>query len=92
MTAPRQPDPPVVIRSEERSIVFKWYPGPGGACKYLLQARPLEGLDGIGALAHVGNRPLSSGVARKKACGAATGEDKGGWATVYEGVDSTAKV
>lgn len=92
MTAPRQPDPPVVIRSEERSIVLKWYPGTGGAWKYLLQARHLEGLEGLGALAHVGNRPSSSGVTRKKAWGVATGKDKGGWTTVYEGVDSTVKV
>ncbi|CAN0529893.1 unnamed protein product, partial [Ectocarpus sp. 12 AP-2014] len=51
MTAPRRPEPPVIIRCEQRSIVAKWYPGcPGSAHKYRLQARLVEGLDGIGAM------------------------------------------
>eukprot|EP00752_Nemacystus_decipiens_P016176 g14468.t2 len=50
MTAPRRPEPPVIIRCEQRSIIAKWYPGsPGGAHKYRLQARLIEGLDGIEA-------------------------------------------
>lgn len=50
MTAPRRPEPPVIIRCEQRSIIVKWYPGsPGGAHKYRLQARLVEGLDGIEA-------------------------------------------
>lgn len=102
MTAPRQPEPPVIIRSQRRSIVVKWYPGIGGAFKYHLQSRLVETLDGVGALAEATR--LVGGVGgvagrwagrRKKAWGEGGDEDNdvgGGWATVYEGVDSTAKV
>ncbi|CAN0215034.1 unnamed protein product, partial [Ectocarpus sp. 12 AP-2014] len=126
MTAPRRPEPPVIIRCEQRSIVAKWYPGcPGSAHKYRLQARLVEGLDGIGAmhnnksvLATTDNnranttRGRGTGGNRRSAWGAAEGGGGGGggcggcgggggggggravgeWVTVYEGVDSTAKV
>lgn len=115
MTAPCRPEPPVVVRCEQRSVVVKWYPGsPGGAHKYRLQARLVEGLDGIGT-AHNNNNMAAAtdcnragtaaagsggggggGVGRKRrAAWGAAGEGGGGggeWVTVYEGVDSTAKV
>lgn len=105
MTAPRRPDPPVIIRCEQRSIVVKWYPGsPGGAYKYRLQARLVEGLNGIGAIhdtaiakrtrtcASAGGGGGGGGRQRRSAWGAADGTGGGAeWVTVYEGVDSTAK-
>jgi len=116
MTAPRRPEPPVVVRCEQRSVVVKWYPGsPGGAHKYCLQARLVEGLDGIGT-AHNNNMPAAMDYSNRAgavgACSAAGGGGVGGrkrraawgpagdgggtgggeWVTVYEGVDSTAKV
>lgn len=111
MTAPRRPEPPVIIRCEQRSIVAKWYPGcPGSAHKYRLQARLVEGLDGIGAmhnnksvLAMTDNNRASTargrgtGGNRRSAWGGIEGGSGGSraggeWVTVYEGVDSTAKV
>lgn len=106
MTAPRRPDPPVIIRCEQRSIVVKWYPGsPGGAHKYRLQARLIEGLNGIGTIHNTAitttksNRTSASagggggGRKRRSAWGATDGTGGGAeWVTVYEGVDSTAKV
>lgn len=115
MTAPRRPEPPVVIRCEQRSIIVKWYPGsPGGAHKYRLQVRLVEGLDGIEAThdknsnhtakAAEHNRSSTAGAAGDGGTGrcgaggggrkrrAAWGEGGGEWVTVYEGVDSTAKV
>lgn len=122
MTAPRRPEPPVIIRCEQRAIIVKWYPGaPGGAHKYRLQARLVEGLDGTDA-AHDNNnnnmvkateysRASTAGAAggvgagrggaggggrkRRAAWGAAGDGSRSGseeWVTVYEGVDSTAKV
>lgn len=105
MTAPRRPEAPVIVRCEQRSVVIKWYPGsPGGAYKYRLQARLVEGLDGIGAALH--NPGGASGAATSGGCGvggkkrrsAWGGAGEGGgeagdeWVTVYEGVDTTAKV
>ena len=115
MTAPRQPDPPVIVRCEQRSVVVKWYPGsPGGAHKYRLQARLVEGLDGIGttnsnnmataadyhrlgtagACSSAAGGGCGGGRKRRAAWGAAGdgGGAAGEWVTVYEGVDSTAKV
>lgn len=101
MTAPRRPDPPVIIRCNQRSIVVKWYPGAGGACKYRLQSRLVEGLDGVGALADAtrlvggsggGLAGLGNGRRRKAWGEGGDGDTATGWVTVYEGVDSTAKV
>lgn len=92
MTAPRRPETPVIVRANQRSVVIKWYPGAGGSYKYHLQARLVEGLDGIGALTTDAKRATSGG-GRRKAWGATTGGGvDGDWVTVYEGVDSTAKV
>lgn len=91
MTAPRRPEPPVIIRPQLRSIVVKWYPGAGGSYKYHLQARLVEGLDGIGAMAEA-NRTATASGGRRRAWGATGGDGESGWVTVYEGVDSTAKV
>lgn len=92
MTAPRRPESPVIIRSHQRSIIAKWYPGAGGAYKYHLQARLVEGLDGIGALTYANRAVGGSGGGRRKAWGVKAGNGDGRWVTVYEGVDSTAKV
>ena len=119
MTAPRRPEPPVIIRCEPRSIIVKWYPGsPGGAHKYRLQARLVEGLGGIEATHNNYNAAKvtehrastaraaggsgsgrggagAAGRKRRAAWGAAGdggGSGSGEWVTVYEGVDSTAKV
>lgn len=100
MTAPRRPEPPVIIRSHRRFIVVKWYPGAGGACKYHLQSRLVEGLGGVGALTDAtrmvggGGSGGVGGVGgrRRKAWGEGGDGDPIGWVTVYEGVDSTAKV
>ena len=51
----------------------------------------MEGLDGIGALTEA-KRASSGVVVRRKAWGVATREDNKCWVTVYEGVDTTAKV
>lgn len=115
MTAPRRPEPPVIIRCEQRSIIVKWYPGsPGGAHKYRLQARLVEGLDGIEAT-HDNNNNMAKateynrantaggsagrggaggGGRKRRAAWGAAGDGSGGgeWVTMYEGVDSTAKV
>jgi hypothetical protein len=40
---------PVVVRTEAKEAVLKWYPGEFGAYKYLLQQRFVESLDAIGA-------------------------------------------
>ncbi len=119
MTAPCRPEPPVVVRCEQRSVVVKWYPGsPGGTHKYRLQARLVEGLDGIGttntnnntATATDRNRAGTAatcsaagdgggGGRKRRAAWGPVGDSVGGggggggeWVTVYEGVDSTAKV
>lgn len=100
MTAARRPESPVIVRCQQRSIVVKWYPGTGGAYKYCLQARLVEGLDGVGALIEAtrtaggGGGGAAGGTTggRRKAWGATGTDGDGGWVTVYEGVDSTAKV
>lgn len=99
MTAPRRPESPVIIRSQQRSIIVKWYPGTGGACKYHLQAQLIEGLDGVSALGGFHRAGGDSGGRggdgyRRRAWGVMAGGADGekDWVTVYEGVDSTAKV
>lgn len=93
MTPPRRPESPVIIRCHQRFIVVKWYPSAGGAYKYNLQARLIEGLDGIGALTDATRSAASAGGGgRKKAWGVSAEDGDKGWVTVYEGVDSTAKV
>ncbi|CAM9655225.1 unnamed protein product, partial [Discosporangium mesarthrocarpum] len=94
MTAPRQPESPVVVRTQRSSVVLKWYPGVGGSAKYRLQSRWVEALDGAGALS---GRPHGHGTGKGASGGLGGGTRKAwgegeGWTTVYEGVDNTVKV
>lgn len=96
MTAPRRLEPPVIIRSHRNAVVLKWYPGPGGAYKYHLQSRAIEGLGEGGAVADINWAGSGGdgvgGVYRRRKAWSEGGEGSGGWVTMYEGVDSTAKV
>merc|ERR1712023_356290 len=76
ITAPSKPEGPFVIYREPKAVVLKWYPGEGGAHKYILQSKFIDTLDaqarGAPARAH--------------------GQADDSWKIVYEGRENTVKV
>jgi hypothetical protein len=78
MTAPCTPHAPVTIEGQQRSVRLKWYAGPGGAHKFLLQQQFVEALD--------------AKFDRSAAAFAKRMEGQKSWATVYDGIETVATV
>ena len=67
----------MVVRTEAKSAILRWYPGQYGAQKYVLQQRFVESLDTI----QLADTPLGTTTTKVKPSSVADDE----WTTIYEG-------
>lgn len=69
-TPPLPPFPPVCVNAEPRRAQLRWYPGSGGAHKYILEKTLVEALPGatrpVGAWERRSTASLAEGKVRSR--------------------------
>ncbi len=82
MTSPSRPSAPCVVRIDSKFAVLKWYPGEGGAHKFILEYLYVEKLESGGNIEKM----------TVVKAGGATSRRNREWSVVYKGSDNVMNI
>ena len=94
-TAPTPPTAPCVVRTEPKAVVVKWYTGPGGGEKYVLESRLINTLDDLEPRRmdyFIVSDRLTKSVREKTTRKYGTVTSASEWKVAYEGRETTIRV